>query len=158
MFVHYPSADLLFFIVPALSTGGMLRVGVVGHSFVRRLATYALETRSVNLDLDPECYAVTFFAKGRLTVPRLHEFTHAIVRENIDLVFLEIAANDITSETSVGELGDSVLAFAIFFTAMTDVRHVIISQMYFRDRAASVYPVVADFNDRVYAYNKYMHD
>ena len=60
MFVHYPSADLLFFIVPALSTG-MLRVGVVGHSFVRRLATYALETRSVNLDLDPECYAVTFF-------------------------------------------------------------------------------------------------
>ena len=81
---------------------------------------------------------VTFFSKGGLTVPRLHEFTHAIVRENIDLVFLEIAANDITSETSVGELGDSVLALANFLTAMTDVRHVIISQMYFRDGAASV--------------------
>ena len=61
MFVHYPSADLLFFIVPALNTG-MLLVGVVGHSFVRRLATFALETRSVNLDLDPECYV--FFERG----------------------------------------------------------------------------------------------
>ena len=60
MFVHYPSADLPFFIIPSISTG-MLRVGVVGHSFVHRLAKYALENRSVNLDLDPDCYAATFF-------------------------------------------------------------------------------------------------
>ena len=34
----------------------------------------------------------------------------------------------------------------------------VISQMYFRDGAASAFPVDADFNDRVYAYNKYMYD
>ena len=54
------------------------------------------------------------FSKDGLTVQRLHELMREIVRANIDLVFLEIAANDISSETSVVELGDSLLAFAIF--------------------------------------------
>ena len=30
--------------------------------------------------------------------------------------------------------------------------------MYFRDGAASAFPVDAGFNDMVYAYNKYMYD
>ena len=50
-----------------------------------------------------------------------------------------------------------MLAFAHFLTAMADVRQVVISQMYFRDGAASAFPVDADFNDRVYAHNKYIH-
>ena len=37
------------------------------------------------------------------------------------------------------------------------MRQVVILQMYFRDGAASAFPVEADFNDRVYAYNKYMY-
>ena len=89
--------------------------------------------------------------QGGLIVPRLHELTHDIVRANIALVFLEIAANDILTKTSVVELGDNVLAFANFFTAMADVRQVVISQMYFRDGDVSAFPVEADFNDRVYA-------
>ena len=45
-----------------------------------------LENRSVNLDLDHDCYAVTFFGKGGLTVQRLHYLTCDIVRANIDVV------------------------------------------------------------------------
>ena len=65
---------------------------------------------------------VTFCLKDGLTAPRLHEITRDIVCANVDLVFLEITANDISSKTSVVELGDSMLAFAIFLTAMADVR------------------------------------
>ena len=51
-----------------------------------------------------------------------------------------------------------MLAFAHFLTAMADVRQVVISQMYFRYGDVSAFPGDADFNDRVYAYNKYMYD
>ena len=71
---------------------------------------------------------------------------------------LEIAANDVSSETSVVELGDNMHAFAKCLTATTDVRQVVILQMYFRDGAASAFPVDAGFNDMVYVYNKYMYD
>ena len=68
---------------------GTARTLLVG----RRLVRYALENRSVNLDPDHDCYTATFFPpKDGLTVPRLHELTRDIVRANINLVFLEIAA------------------------------------------------------------------
>ena len=41
----------------------LLCVSVTVHSYINRLARYALQNRSVNLDLDHDCYAVTFLCE-----------------------------------------------------------------------------------------------
>ena len=51
-----------------------LQVGIVGHSFVRILASYALENCSMNLDLDPEHFNVTFVARDGLLVEHLYVY------------------------------------------------------------------------------------
>ena len=56
-----------------------VQVGIVGHSFVRRLANYALLRRSMNLNLDHERFEVTFVARGGLKVQQLYTLTHDIV-------------------------------------------------------------------------------
>ena len=39
-------------------------VAIVGHSFVRRMATYAHSSQSVNLGLDDRVFNVSFIARG----------------------------------------------------------------------------------------------
>ena len=140
-----------------VSDGGVLRDSTIGRAMfgddTNVMMHVPLSVPLPGLIHNPGILTATL----TMSIINLHELTRDIVCANIDLVFLEMTANDISSKTSVVELGDSVLAFAIFFTAM-DVRQVVISQMYFRDGAASAFPVDADFNDRVYAYNKYMYD
>ena len=130
-----------------------VKVGVVGHSFVRRLANYALVHRSMNLDLDPECFQVAFGARGGLKVEVLYSLMQYIVRVSKDINFLDIGTNDVANTDPI-DLGDSVLAFANFI--MAGVRRVVISQMYFRNASQSAYYICSDFNDRVRAYNDYV--
>ena len=131
-----------------------VKVGIVGHSFVRRLANYALLRRSMNLDLDPERFEVTFVARGGLKVQQLYPLTHDIVNASRDIIFIDIGGNDISSADPV-EVGDRVLAYENYLTIMADVRKVVISQMYFRDPSKTV--VCQEFNYKVFLYNKYMH-
>ena len=133
-----------------------INVAVAGHSFVRRLATFSLAHRSLNLDLD-ERYQVTFISRGGLKVQQLYSLTQDIVSASRDVVFLDIGTNDLANSTSV-DVGDKVLAFASYLTVMAEVRSVVISHMFYRDSALSLYPVDDDFNTRVFLYNKYMFE
>ena len=92
-----------------------VKVGVVGHSFVRRLANYALVHHSMNLDLDPERFQVAFVARGGLKVEGLYSLTQDIVRVSEYIIFLDIGTNDIANTDPI-ELGDRVLAFANFIS------------------------------------------
>ena len=104
-----------------------INVAVAGHSFVRRLATFSLAHRSLNLDLD-ERYQVTFISRGGLKVQQLYSLTQDIVSANRDVVFLDIGTNDLANSTSV-DVGDKVLAFASYLTVMAEVRSVVISHV-----------------------------
>ena len=73
----------------------MINVAVAGHSFVRRLATFSLAHRSMNLDLD-EWFQVTFISREGL-----NSLTQDIVSASRDVVFLAIGTNDLANSTSV---------------------------------------------------------
>ena len=64
-----------------------VKVAIVGHSFVHRLANYALLQRSMNLDLDPERFEVTFVARGGLKVQQFYALTHDIVNVSRGIIF-----------------------------------------------------------------------
>ena len=85
-------------------------VAIVGHSFVRRMATYAHSSQSANLGLDERAFNVSFIARGGLKVHQLYPLSHEIVHASRDVVFLEIGTNDLTTNRAV-EVGDNVLAF-----------------------------------------------
>ena len=61
----------------------MLDIKVYGHLFVRRLAQYAVEHRSLDFDLDAERFNVTFVVRGGLKVKQLFSLTHDVVGSNI---------------------------------------------------------------------------
>ena len=134
-----------------------VKVGVVGHSFVRRLANYALVHCSMNLDLDPGHFQVAFVARGGLRVEGLYSLTQDIVRVSEDVIFLDIGTNDVANTDPI-VLGDSVLAFTNFITVMASVFRVVISQMYFGNASQSAYCICSDFNYRVRVYNNYMFE
>ena len=133
----------------------MFDVKVFGHSFVRRLAHYVVEHRSLDFDLDADKFNVTFVARGGLKVKQLFSLTQDVVGS--DIVFLDIGTNDISVVDPVA-LGDSVLAYASYLTVMATVQRVIISQMVFRNASQSRYAVREDFNERVVRYNQYVKD
>jgi len=82
----------------------MINIAVVGHSFVRRLATFSLAHRSMNLDLD-ERYQVTFISRGGLQLHQLYMLTWDIVNASRDVVFIDIGTNDLATTTCV-DVGD----------------------------------------------------
>ena len=49
----------------------ILKVLIVGHSFVRRLANYALSIGEMNMRLNKGDCAVSFIGRGGMTVPKL---------------------------------------------------------------------------------------
>ena len=133
----------------------MFEVKVLGHSFVRRLALYSVENKSLNFNLDDDQFNVTFVARGGLKVPQLYSFATNVV--NSDIVFLEVGTNDI-SEVDPMILGDRVLAYATYLGVMATVQRVVVSQMFFRNAEQSRFSLREDFNDRVVDYNNYMAD
>ena len=133
----------------------MLDVKVFGHSFVRRLALYAVEHRSLDFDLDGDRFNVTFVARGGLKVRQLFSLTQDVVGS--DIVFLDVGSNDISVVEPV-VLADRVLAYASYLTVMAAVQRVIISQMVFRNASQSRYAVREDFNERVVTYSQYLKD
>ena len=120
----------------------MLDVKVFGHSFVRRLAHYAVEHRSLDCG-------------GGLKVKQLFSLTQDVVGS--DIVFLDIGTNDISVVEPV-VLVDRVLAYASYLTVMAAVRRVIISEMIFQNASQSRYAVREDFNECVVTYNQYLKD
>ena len=127
---------------------------LVGHSFIRRLADYALVSGTMNLGLNEGDCQVSFFARGGLTLRKLMPLTDEVLSRQPDVVFLEIGCNE------VDRVAPFVLAHQVFQYAKMlvtrDVRRVIVSQIFFRVSARSRHHVVSEFNDRVTQYNQRM--
>ena len=126
-------------------------VAIIGHSFVRRMATYAHSCQSAKLGLDERFFNVTFIARGGLKVHQLYPLSHKIVHASGDVVFLEIGTHDLTTNGAV-DVGDNVLAFANYLTVIGEDRKVVISHMYLWGASTSAYYVDGDFNNRVFHY------
>ena len=71
----------------------MLPVVVVGHSFVRRLAHYALSIEKMNLNLRENDCAISFIGRGGLTEPKLRGMTAAILARRPAILFIKIGTN-----------------------------------------------------------------
>ena len=129
---------------------------LVGHSFISRLAEYALVSGTMNLGLDESDCQVAFFGRRGLTLRKLVPLTDEVLSRQPDVVFLEIGCNDIDMVAPV-VLAEQVFQFAKMLVAR-GVRRVTVSQIFFRDAARSRYHVVRDFNDRVTQYNQRMRE
>ena len=68
---------------------------LVGHSFIRRLADYALVSGTMNLGLNECNCQVAFFAQRGLTLRKLVPLTDEVLSRQPDVVFLEIGCNEI---------------------------------------------------------------
>ena len=138
-----------------IALAAMFEVKVLGHSFVRRLALYSVEHKSLHFNLDEDKFHVTFVARGGLKVPQLYSFATDVVGS--DVVFRDVGTNDI-SDVDPTILGDRVLAYATYLGVMAGVQRVVVSQMFFRSAEQSRFFLREDFNDRVVVYNNYMAD
>ena len=129
---------------------------LVGHSFIRRLADYALVFGMMNLGLNKSDCQVAFFARRGLTLRKLVPLTDEVSSRHPDVVFLEIGCNEI-DRVAPFVLAEQLFQFAKMLVAR-GVRRVIVSQFFFWDSARSRYHLVSDFNDRVTQYNQRMRE
>ena len=136
----------------------ILKVLIVGHSFVRRLANYALSIGEMNMRLNKGDCAVSFIGRGGMTVPKLRQKIDEIVSRRPYVLFIEIGTNDVSGRDPL-RLADEVFELARSLVAR-GVRRVVISQMFFRNLniGRRDVRVAADFNERVVAYNSRMRE
>ena len=106
------------------------------------------------MGLDEGDCEISFIGRGGMTIARLRHRADEILSRRPDVVLLEIGTNDIARINPI-RLADEVFEFANLLTT-GGVRHVIISQVFFR--MAGRYHVAADFNDRVVVYNERMRE
>ena len=118
-----------------IALAAMFEVKVLGHSFVRRLALYSVEHKSLHFNLDEDTFHVTFVARGGLKVPQLYSFATDVVGS--DVVFLDVGTSDI-SDVDPTILGDRVLAYATYLGVMAGVQRVVVSQMFLRSANSRV--------------------
>ena len=137
--------------------GSPMSILVVGHSFVRRLVGYLDDQHIENFNLCDASYKVDFLASRVSTMPNLWANFSDILVKSPDVVYAEICSNDIARGRDPISLADDVFQFANCLLAH-GVKTVVLSQVFFRDSANSRYATIADFNDRVVAYNGRMLD
>ena len=89
---------------------------LVGHSFISRLAEYALVSGTMNLGLDESDCQVAFFGRRGLTLRKLVPLTDEVLSRQPDVVFLEIGCNDIDMVAPV-VLAEQVFQFAKMLVA-----------------------------------------
>ena len=102
---------------------------LVGHSFIRRLADYALVSRTMYLGLNEGDCQVSFFARGGLTLRKLMPLTDEVLSCQPDVVFLEIGCNEV-DRVAPFVLADQVFQYAKMLVTR-GVRRVTVSQIFF---------------------------
>ena len=75
---------------------GVVNLLIVGHSFVRRLANYALSAGEMNMNLNEGDCAVTFMGKGGMSVHQLRSHFDEIVSRGPNVLYVEIGTIDIS--------------------------------------------------------------
>ena len=101
---------------------------LVGHSFISRLADYALVSGTINLGLNESDCQVAFFGRRGLTLRKLVPLTDEVLSRQPDVVFLEIGCNEI-DRVAPFVLAEQVFQFAKMLVAR-GVRRVIVSQFF----------------------------
>ena len=75
----------------------VLSVTLVGHSFIHRLAYYALSVEAMHMDLDERDCTISFIGRGGMTIARLRHKSDSSLSRRPDVVLLEIVINDIAA-------------------------------------------------------------
>ena len=136
----------------------VVNVLIVGHSFVRRVATYALSARELNMRLNRGDCSITFISRGGMSLPQLRSQFDDIVSRGPNVLYMEIGCIDISGRDPLS-LATKVFELARSFSAR-GVRRVVIGQIFFRNLAIGRRDsrVAPNFNERVVAYNLRMHE
>ena len=128
----------------------LLRVALIGHSFITRLRSYVRQNPTLtNFNLKEDQFSFIFCARGGLRISQLvqsSDFLSFDIRP--DLCFLQIGENDILSgdEQSIAR---NILSLASYLHEGMGISHVIIGQLFHRQPWASS----SDFNSRIVRVN-----
>lgn len=128
-------------------------VGVIGHSYVKRLERFSLQHPVYkSLCLYEDVYKVCFRSQGGLTIrglansPKLCTFTSVPI-----LCFLDIGGNDATTRAAL-DIAQDIVAYANYLVHGLGVVNVVIGQLLHRDPRKS--PV--GYNDEVLKINTHL--
>ena len=101
---------------------------LVGHSFIRRLANYALVSGTMNLGLEEGGCQVSYIGRGwGLTLRKLIPLTDEIMSRKPAVLYVEIGCNDL-DKIAPFVLADDVFLYAEMLVSC-GVNRVIISQI-----------------------------
>nr|XP_034307428.1 uncharacterized protein LOC117680629 isoform X4 [Crassostrea gigas] len=116
----------------------ILNVCVIGHSYIRRLRDYGMQTETDNLNLDPEVFKVSFRGKGGLRLNKRVFRSEILHFDSIpDVVFLQIGENDICENTNSEKLARDIISVGQYLRDGVGVKVVIIGQLIRRMQFAS---------------------
>lgn len=128
-------------------------VGVIGHSYVKRLEHFSLQHPVYkNLCLNKDVYKVCFRSQGVLTIrgltnsPKLCTFTSVPI-----LGFLDIGGNDATTRAAL-DIAQDIVAYANYLVHGLGVVNVVIGQLLRCDPRKSP----AGYNDEVLKINTHL--
>lgn len=138
---------------------GRHRVLIVGHSYVRRLRDFIFESDDPRVQVDfqlneklPGVFLTRFLGIGGARIARVIQEVTACIQSYgspVSVVVLQVGGNDIDVNTIPQVLASEIFDAAINLHQHMQVQEVIISQLFFRDRARR-----PDYNDVVLQVNK----
>ncbi|XP_062600086.1 uncharacterized protein LOC134261690 [Saccostrea cucullata] len=128
-------------------------VGIIGHSYVRRLERFVLQNQMYkNLSLDEDLYRVYLRGQGGLTVRGLSNSPNLCMFPIVPTVcFLDIGGNDATTHPAV-DISKDIVSYANYLVHGLGVVNVVIGQLLRRDPRKSP----AGYNDEVFKINTHL--
>ena len=136
----------------------LIKIAVVGHSFVRRLREHLHAERgpSFNMGLDPGSVSVTFLSRGGVTVNGMNNgLLQAVKSLRPHLVYLELGSNDATrTYLSPNHIVNSMSSLARNLV-QSGVQRVIFGQVLWREDAG-IPASIPTYNWKVVMLNRVM--
>ena len=137
----------------------IITVLIFGHSFIRRLAEYAIRTFGIyhNLGLDYNIANVHFHGIGGLTAERArYEDLHTIARYRPDLIYIELGSNDLCNVNNRPEtVGNTIYEFINDLLGLnTNLQGIVVGETIFRE-GRGIPRRIPNYNNNVILLNQY---
>ena len=139
------------------SSGNILHVTLLGHSFIRRLNRFMNSCdRFENLRLLKCNFLINCRAQGGLTVARLAQQKQLCTFScHPHIIFIQIGGNDAANRrTNASQVAQDMFAFAMYLHYGLNVNHVIIGQLLCRSELVTY----AGYNDKVVQVNTLLQE
>ena len=136
-----------------------MRIGIMGHSFVKHFRDFVNRDHKVDVNLNLSDTRVHFFGRGGLTLDRIKELEHNIRQwGQADIVILILGDNDVGRSLSPSKMANEIIVACEKVKKWTGSPRIVVLSMFPRFWKPCHHYFVQDYNQQAAAVNSCLQE